>query len=507
MGPDVAADFDLFIIGGGINGCGIARDAAGRGYSVMLAEMGDLAGGTSSGSTKLIHGGLRYLEYYEFRLVREALGEREVLWANAPHIIWPMRFILPLHKGMRPAWLIRLGLFIYDHLGGRRKIPPTTKLDLETGSAGAVLKPFLRKAFEYSDCWVNDARLVVLSAMDAAQKGAEIHPRTKCISAIRKGDIWQITTRDINSGVETRQSASMLINAAGPWVDQVLSMSMGSKAGGNIRLVQGSHIVVPRIFEHDKSYFFQNDDGRICFAIPYEQDFTLIGTTDNDYDGDPSDVAISAAEISYLCRAVSEYFKKPVVETDVIWSYSAVRPLYDDGASAAREATREYVLTMENASGQAPLLNVFGGKITTYRRLAEAALERVEGNLGRRGEKWTKDAALPGGDFPIDGFDELQAAFAEQYPFLDAQTTYRLVRSYGTRVWSLFGGAESAEDLGWDFGHGLSARELEYLMDNEWATTAEDVLWRRSKLGLRLSQSEALAVSQWMERRAQDKAG
>lgn len=305
----MTADFDLFIIGGGINGCGIARDAAGRGYSVCLVEMGDLAGGTSSNSTKLIHGGLRYLEHYEFRLVREALSEREVLWASAPHIIWPLRFVLPLHKGMRPAWLVRLGLFIYDHIGGRRKIPPATSVDLGTDPVGSVLKPFLRKAFEYSDCWVNDARLVVLNAMDAAKKGALIQTRTRCIKADRQEDVWHITTQDVNTGIERTQTASLLINAAGPWIDQVLSKTVGSAKSSNVRLVQGSHIVVARIFEHEKSYFFQNDDGRICFAIPYEQDFTLIGTTDNDYEGDPSDVTISDGEISYLCRAVSEYFK------------------------------------------------------------------------------------------------------------------------------------------------------------------------------------------------------
>ena len=495
----MSADFDLFIIGGGINGCGIARDAVGRGYSVALCEMGDLASGTSSGSTKLIHGGLRYLEYYEFRLVQKALSEREVLWANAPHIIWPLRFVLPHHKGLRPAWLLRFGLFLYDHIGGRKKLPATKTLDLRTAAVGKPLQEQLLKGFEYSDCWVNDSRLVVLNASDAAARGALIETRTKCISAVHQQGMWSITTENQVTKEKKTRTARLIVNAAGPWVDEVLGTSVSVSNTHNVRLVQGSHIVVPKIFDHDRCYIFQNKDGRIIFAIPYEQKYTLIGTTDQDYEGDPAKVAISEAEISYLCAAASEYFKKPVVETDVIWTYSAVRPLFDDGASKAQEATRDYVLRWQEGPEDAPLLNIFGGKITTYRHLAEDALEMIEQNLGARDTAWTRDAPLPGGDFPMEGFPELLAKTRQKYPFLEKRLAYRLVRAYGTLVFILLGDAASPDDLGIDFGGGLSECEVRYLMNNEWARTAEDILWRRGKLGIEATPTQINVLNNWMK--------
>ncbi len=489
---------DLFIVGGGINGCGIARDAAGRGFSVTLAEMNDLASGTSSWSTKLIHGGLRYLEYYEFRLVREALMEREVLWRNAPHIIWPMRFVLPHAEGLRPAWLLRLGLFLYDHIGGRKLLPPTRTLDMRTDPAGRPLKPLFTRAFEYSDCWVNDARLVVLNARDAADRGARIMTRTKVVGARREGALWRVRVEDVTTGRTSEIAARALVNAAGPWVDRVLSESVGQNDVRNVRLVQGSHIVVRRKFDDPRAYFFQNRDGRIIFAIPYEEDFTLIGTTDQDYLGDPSKAVISEQEIDYLCAAASEYFAVPVRREDIAWTYSGVRPLYDDGASKAQEATRDYVLTSDAPAGQAPLLNVFGGKITTYRRLAEAMLTRIEAHLGRRGRPWTEASALPGGDFPADGFDALVAATQSAYPFLDTGHVRRLVRLYGTRARRLLEGVAGPADLGINFGADLFEAEVRYLMKEEWAATSADVLWRRTKRGLKLTADQAATLDAYM---------
>ncbi len=373
--------YDLAIIGGGINGCGIARDAAGRGLSVYLCEQADLASGTSSAATKLIHGGLRYLEYLEFRLVREALMEREVLWRMAPHIIWPMRFVLPYQKGLRPAWLLRLGLFLYDHLGGRELLPATSTLDLTKDVVGQALKSGqYTLGFEYSDCWVDDARLVVLNARDAANRGATIRTRTKAVTAERKADIWHLTTVDRRPGGSTEVvRARILVNAAGPWVGDVLVAARRRNASASIRLVQGSHIVVPKLYAHDRCYIFQNIDKRIIFVIPYEEDFTLIGTTERDYVGDPGEVRTSAEEIEYLCVATNQYFKTAVTPADVIWTYSGVRPLYDDGASEAQAATRDYVLDLDEAG--APLLSILGGKITTYRRLAQHALDKLERHL------------------------------------------------------------------------------------------------------------------------------
>lgn len=489
--------FDVFVIGGGINGCGIARDAAGRGYSVALAEMSDFASGTSSGSTKLIHGGLRYLEHYEFRLVREALMEREVLWAMAPHVIWPMRFVLPFHKGgPRPAWLIRLGLFLYDHIGGRKLLPATKTLDMTRDPAGAPLKGLFTKAFEYSDGWVDDARLVVLNARDAADRGARIMARTRVVSARREGGRWAIEIESTETGARETMRARMLVNAAGPWVDRVLSEAVGNNDVRNVRLVQGSHIVVKKKFDDPRAYFFQNPDGRIMFAIPYQDEFTLIGTTDRDFTGNPADVRISDAEIDYLCRAASEYFSDPVGREDIVWTYSAVRPLFDDGASKAQEATRDYVLRVEN--GDAPLLNVFGGKLTTYRRLAESALEKIGETIGEKGRKWTAGSHLPGGDFPAAGYDDEVAKLRMRYPFLAASHARRLVRLYGTRAAQLLGNAASEADLGKHFGADLYAAEVDWLIGREWALRAEDVLWRRTKLGLKFSRAQTAELEEYM---------
>ena len=495
-----AAEFDILVIGGGINGCGIARDAVGRGYSVCLAEMNDLASGTSSWSTKLIHGGLRYLEHYEFRLVREALSERELLWANAPHIIRPMRFVLPHQKGLRPRWMLRLGLFLYDHLGGRKLLPATRTLNLASDPAGKPLKDGFGTGFEYSDCWVDDARLVVLNARDAADRGAQVNTRTEVVALEREGDIWRATLKDRESGATRSVTARLAVNAAGPWVDRVLKGALKRNDTHNVRLVQGSHIVVRKLFDHDRAYIFQNGDGRIVFAIPYEQDFTLIGTTDRDYEGDPADVAATEEEIVYLTEAASEYFRKPITRGDVVWTYSGVRPLFDDGASKAQEATRDYVLKLDEGGRRdgAALINIFGGKITTYRRLALSVLEMIEKALGAKGPDWTATALLPGGDFPTTGLADLEAALARDFAFLPRPLIARLARSYGTRARDLLAGATSIDDLGPHFGADLYGREVAYLMQHEWARRAEDVLWRRSKLGLRVSAEQAQALEAWM---------
>jgi glycerol-3-phosphate dehydrogenase len=485
--------FDLVVIGGGVNGCGIARDAAGRGYSVLLAEKGDLAGGTSSASTKLIHGGLRYLEFYEFALVREALKEREVLWAMAPHIIWPLRFVLPESADSRPAWLLRLGLFLYDHIGGRKRLPPTRALDLRRDPAGAPLKSSMTKGFEYSDCWVMDSRLVVLNARDAAARGAQIHTHTEVEHLARQDGGFVVTLK--NAAGERQVRARMVVNAAGPWVDHVLNRVAGELPRHHVRLVQGSHIVVRKLYDHDRCYIFQNRDGRVIFAIPYENDFTLIGTTDRDYTGDPANVAISAEERTYLCAVASEYFRKAVTDDQIVWCYSGVRPLFDDGASKAQETTREYVLRLEGDAETGALLNVFGGKITTYRHLSERALEKIESVLGARGPAWTRGSTLPGGDFAVDGFEALVASLQSGAPGIAAATVRRLARAYGTEAQSILG--NPGRVLGADLGTG----EVDYLVEKEWAQSADDVLWRRSKLGLRFSQQEKLTLQHYLETR------
>ncbi|MBN8873122.1 MAG: glycerol-3-phosphate dehydrogenase [Rhodospirillales bacterium] len=480
--------FDLAIIGGGINGAGIARDAAGRGLSVLLLEQADLAGATSSASTKLIHGGLRYLEHYEFRLVREALAEREVLLQAAPHIAWPLRFVLPHHAGLRPWWMVRTGLFLYDHLGGRRILPPTRVLDLRTDPAGAPLKPDFTRGFEYSDCWVDDARLVVLAARDAALRGADIRTRTACVGARVEDGAWSLTLGD---GTQAR--ARVLVNAAGPWVSQVLAEVVGANAPTRVRLVKGAHIVVPRLFAHDRCYIFQNADQRIVFAIPYQDDFTLIGTTDEEVEGDPRQVACTPADEAYLCAAVGTYLRTPVDPASIVWRYAGVRPLRDDGASKAQEATRDYVLEL---SGTPPVLSVFGGKITTFRRLAESAMARLAPFFPGLKGAWTAGAPLPGGDFPWDGAPALQAELMRRHPFLPDKTARRLVRAYGTEAAEVLGDAQGWDDLGRWFGGGLTAREVDWLVRHEWARSAEDVLWRRSKLGLRLSAQERAGLAE-----------
>jgi len=496
--------FDVVVIGGGINGCGIARDAAGRGWSVFLCEKGDLASATSSASSKLIHGGLRYLEHFHFRLVREALIEREVLWKIAPHIVRPLRFVLPHHKGLRPAWMLRFGLFLYDHLGGRRLLPPTRTLRLTEDAAGEPLKPGYTLGFEYSDCWTEDARLVVLNACDAAARGAVIAPHTRCIEGKREGGVWTLTLRDERTGELRTISARALVNAAGPWVSDILASVLHASKPASIRLVKGSHIVVRRLFQHDRCYIFQNKDRRVLFVIPFEGDFTLIGTTDFDYRGDLDAVTASAEEIDYLCVAASEYLRTPIAADQVIWSYSGVRPLYDDGASQAQEATRDYVLKLDAARGAPPLLSIFGGKITTYRRLAEAALAQLSSYLPppRRPAGWTAQEPLPGGDFAVDGFDSLAAETAQRYPFLAAKTVRRLVRAYGKRVEAVLDGAKSQAELGKIFGADLTEAEVRYLARHEWATAGADVVWRRSKLGLRMTKDEIADVDAYLLRLA-----
>ncbi|TVQ53577.1 MAG: glycerol-3-phosphate dehydrogenase [Rhodobacteraceae bacterium] len=490
--------YDLAIIGGGVNGCGIARDASGRGLSVFVCEKGDLAQGTSSASTKLFHGGLRYLEFYEFRLVREALIEREVLLRAMPHISWPLRFVLPHHAGLRPAWLVRLGLFIYDHLGGRRILPGTRTVALREDPAGAPLRESFEKGFEYSDCWVEDSRLVVLNARDAAARGATVAVRARCVSAERRDRLWRVTIEDAATGARREIAAKALVNAGGPWVDEVLRERLRLNTRDRIRLVRGSHIVTRKLFDHDRAYIFQNADGRVVFAIPYETDFTLIGTTDRDHEGSADGAACAPEEAEYLRAAASAYLRKPIAAEDVVWTYAGVRPLYDDGAKSATQATRDYVLRVEGGGEAAPILNVFGGKITTYRRLAEAALEKLRPFFPEMKPAWTAGVPLPGGDFPVDGAPALVASLRERHPFLDAAWALRLVRAYGVEAAEVLGGAETAEALGRRFGWNLTEAEVRWLMTREWARTAEDVLWRRSKLGLRLTPEEAAALDAWM---------
>lgn len=482
--------YDLFVIGGGINGCGIARDAAGRGLNVYLCEQGDLAQGTSSSSTKLIHGGLRYLEHYEFRLVRESLKEREVLLKSAPHIISPLRFILPHKKDMRPAWLLRLGLFIYDHLGGREILPGTKSINLERDKAGIPLHGNLTKAFEYSDCWVDDARLVILNAIAAQRLGAKIETQTKCISACRDNGIWVLEIEDQKTKKRQIIHAKALVNASGPWVQNVIDECELKFSNEGVRLVRGSHIIVPKMFDHDRAYIFQNLDGRIFFAIPYENDFTLIGTTDEDHQGPVDHVEITKGEIEYLCKNAEEYFIRKITPSDVVWSYSGVRPLYDDGASAAQKATRDYVLKINGDKNKAPVLNIFGGKITTYRRLAEAALLKLQPFFPHMKSPWTMDATLPGGEFDIQDFPKKVAEIQKDYPFLGEEWSLRLIKMYGTRAWEILDQSNKKEDLGFDFGATLSQNEVTFMINEEWATSIEDILWRRSKLGLHMTNAQ-----------------
>jgi glycerol-3-phosphate dehydrogenase len=493
---------DLLIIGGGVNGAGIARDAAGRGLSAMLCEQGDLAGATSSASSKLIHGGLRYLEYYRFRFVREALLEREVLLAIAPHIVWPARFILPHDKGLRPALVIEAGLFLYDWLARRNRLGRSRRLDLRTAKEGAPLKDHLTTGFAYSDCRVDDARLVVLNAVDARERGADIRTRTRCVSAKREQGLWRATLLDMRAAATTIVRARALVNAAGPWAAEVLSGVIGHDADKRLRLVKGSHIVVPRIYEGDHNYVLQNEDRRVTFVMPYEMDYSLIGTTEIPFAGDPSKARISEDEIVYLCAAVSRYFRKPLDPGDVVGSFSGVRSLYDDGAKNASAATRDYVLDLDAPEGGAPLLSVFGGKITTYRRLAEDAIERLAPHLMPFcTARWTATSPLPGGDMEGGDFDRFVRTLRGKYPWLDAATVARLARAYGTRAGMILGNARRTDDLGVEFGAGLFQAEIDYLIDQEFALTAEDILWRRTKQGLHLSPAERARLSAYLDAR------
>ncbi|GGC31966.1 glycerol-3-phosphate dehydrogenase [Novosphingobium marinum] len=483
--------FDLAVIGGGVNGAGIARDAAGRGAKVLLLEARDLASGTSSASTKLIHGGLRYLEHYEFALVREALGERERLLAIAPHIMWPMRFVLPHRKGLRPAWLLRLGLFLYDHIGGRKRLAAADTVRLDRHPAGAPLKPGFRIGFEYSDGWVDDARLVVLNAIDARRHGAEVRTRTAMTAARREGGGWRIET---TGGTF---HASALVNAAGPAVREVVGEAGGTPRHG-MRLVRGSHIVVRKLFDHDYAYFFQLPDGRIFFAIPYEYDFTLIGTTDADHEGPLDHIRASDAEIAYLCDGANRYFAKAISPADVVWTYSGVRPLIDDGSGKPEAATRGYRLEMSDAAEGAPLLSVYGGKITTYRHLAEDAVGMLAARLPvLGGPGWTASQPLPGGDLAGDA-DALGHELAARHRFLSPRDAHRIAHAYGSLARGWLGEAQAWSDLGEHFGAGLSEAEVEYLRREEWAREAEDILWRRTKLGLHMSEAERDGLARWI---------
>ncbi|SIT44234.1 sn-glycerol-3-phosphate dehydrogenase, aerobic, FAD/NAD(P)-binding [Paraburkholderia ribeironis] len=476
--------YDLLVVGGGINGAGIARDAAGRGLSVLLCEQDDLASHTSSASTKLIHGGLRYLEYREFGLVRKALQERETLLRAAPHIMWPLRFVMPHMPDLRPAWLIRAGLFLYDHLARRELLPGSRGIVMRNHPAGAPLIDSIKRGFVYSDGWVDDARLVVLNALDAHEHGARILTRTKLVSAVRAGGEWRAQLRRAD-GTSLAVRAASIANAAGPWVAQLLQGALGRQAAHGVRLVKGSHIVTRRLFEHDHAYIFQNQDQRIIFAIPYEQDYTLIGTTDLEYDGDPSQVAITADETQYLCDSINRYFKQKITPADVRWTYSGVRPLLEEeGADNPSAVTRDYSLELDAPAGEAPLLSVFGGKITTFRKLAEQAVDTLAQALHKDAPAWTVSAPLPGGDIEHADFERFLAEFRQRHAWLPADLAHRLARAYGTRAQHVIGKARSLAELGRAFAPGLYEAELTYLRDTEWARSAEDVLWRRSKLGL-----------------------
>ncbi|MEM8978361.1 MAG: glycerol-3-phosphate dehydrogenase [Pseudomonadota bacterium] len=524
-GHDPETPIDIFVIGGGINGCGLARDAAGRGLAVTLAEMNDIGWATSSASTKLFHGGLRYLEFFEFKLVRESLKERETLLKMMPHISWPMRFVLPYHKdmrfesetptsrllgwimpwkkGARPAWLIRFGLFLYDSLAFRfekRILPGTTSVDLSTAPEGAPLRPKFAKAFEYSDCWVEDSRLVALNARDAYERGATIWTRTQVVSVERLEKCWAVTCRHVETGEERTVYAGLLVNAAGPWVADVLSGVVRLNTSESVRLVRGSHIITKRLYDHDKCYFFQGEDGRIIFAIPYETDFTLIGTTDQEHTDPDTPPVCTPEENAYLRAFAAKYFETEIAEEDVVHTYSGVRPLYDDGAKSATAATREYVLSLDEPEGQAPLLSIFGGKITTYRSLAEHAIDKVRHLLINPKGFWTDRYPLPGGDFPVTGVEDLIAELRKAHPFLTERWAKRLVKAYGTDAAKMLEDRERIEDMGELFGATLTELEVRWLVTHEFATKAEDILWRRSKLGLHMTAQEVAEFTAWFDK-------
>jgi glycerol-3-phosphate dehydrogenase len=491
------ADFDLAIIGGGINGVGIARDAAGRGLKVLLVEQGDLASGTSQASSKLIHGGLRYLEHGALRLVRAALSEREVLLRMAPHLIRPLRFVLPLDQRYRSPALLRLGLFIYDMIGRREILPPTRTVDLTVDATGLPLRRHFHRGYEYSDCFTDDARLVVLNAVDAAERGAAIRTRTRCVRGER-GDVWRLI---LNArGVREVATARVLVNAAGAWAETVAETVLRQKPSGRMRLDKGSHIVVPRFYDHDRAYILQALDGRVVFTIPFQRDFTLIGTTDQGFVGDPAAAVPSEAEIAYLCDVVSTCFRATIVTADVVWAYAGVRALYDDGAGKPQDIGRDYTLVLDKSFCLAPLLTAYGGKLTTFRRLAEEALARLAPFFAPA-PAWTAHSTLPGGDVAYDGVAALVERAQSRWRFLRQEHAERLVGAYGTRIEQILQSATCPEDLGTWLGADLTAAEVRYLMAKEWAQTADDVLWRRSKLGLRLTQSERAGLERFMAAR------
>jgi glycerol-3-phosphate dehydrogenase len=498
VSSEAPLDLDLFVVGGGINGAGIARDAAGRGLSVAVCEQNDFAGATSSASTKLIHGGLRYLEYYEFRLVAEALAEREVLLAIAPHIARPLRFVMPHAKGLRPAWMIRLGLFLYDRLGGGTTLPKSKGIRLAGTPCGAGLKPEYRKGFIYSDAWVDDARLVILNLRSAQAHGAVILPRTRFLDAKRHDGAWSIRLEDSVTGVQRQVRARMLVNAAGPWVSQVAGTLDATTTTAKVRLVKGSHIVVPRLFEGEHAYIVQDAGKRIVFMIPYEQDFTLIGTTDVVVESIGAGPKISKEEIDYLCQSVNRYTSQVVTPEMVVWTYSGVRPLYDNGIDDPSAVTRDYTLVLDDAGQDVPQLSIFGGKITTYRKLAEAALDKLQPWLNAKRGKWTGSEALPGGDLGAEGQAGLLAGLAKRYPQLPASLHKSLGRRHGTLAFTVLGQAVTVADLGRDFGGGLHEREVRYLIAHEWARDPEDILWRRTKAGLHMSEAERRAFAEFM---------
>lgn len=488
--------YDLLIVGGGINGTAIARDAAGRGLSVLLCEKDDLANHTSSASTKLIHGGLRYLEYYEFRLVRESLKEREVLLRSAPHIIWPLKFILPIDKGMRPAWFLRLGLFIYDYIGGRKTLPPTRSVNLHEGKHKGLLETRLKKGFEYSDCWVEDSRLVVLNAVDARDKGAKIETRAEIKTLKEAGEFYQAEVH--SGGVVTSVQARAVVNAAGPWVDEVLHKVKSGKTEESLRLVKGSHIVTKKLYEGDHAYIFQNEDDRIIFAIPYEDDYTLIGTTDVPHKTRPSAVEISDEEIDYLCECAAEYFEAEITPEQVVWSYAGIRPLFDDKSEDASAVTRDYVLNISENQKGAPLLSVYGGKITTSRKLAEHALEKLEPYFDDMKEAWTRDAYIPGGDIPQGDYQGFVESLYTQYPNMPPAYLRHLAQAYGKCVHDILLQAEDKDKgIGTIFGHVMSEAEAHYLVKVEFAKTTEDILWRRTKAGLHLTSEQTASFTKW----------
>jgi len=485
--------YDVLVVGGGINGVGIAVDAAGRGLKVMLCEMNDLGSATSSNSSKLIHGGLRYLEHYNFGLVRKGLAEREILLKKAPHIIHPLRFRLPHQPHLRPAWMIQVGLFLYDHLSSRTTLAGSKRIRFGQDSP---LQQHITQGFEYSDAWVDDARLVILNAIAAREQGASIRSRCRCVQARRCGDFWQVRLKDQRSGATETVLCKSLINATGPWVAELFESALATRSPKSIRLVKGSHIVVPRLHDQTEAYILQNEDQRIVFVIPYEQDFSLIGTTDIDYQGDPSAAAISDSETAYLLTIANRYFSHQSTGADIVMSYAGIRPLLDDESSSPQAVTRDYTLVLDEPDQQAPLLSIFGGKITTYRKLAEAAMDALSDYFPDSGSKWTAASPLPGGNFTTR--TELQTQLQRQYPWLSESLAGRFVRSYGTLCETILAGATQLADLGQHFGAELYQREVDYLTEHEWALTVEDILWRRTKLGLRLNPQQQQQLAEYL---------